>query len=102
MRLAQDESNNIPNTDRETDTINPQTHPIIELTTDEFPTLAGAKALPENHTQDSPTIDEFSYVSMDPSPAVITAKPMQNNFKRPRETTSDSEDVAKQTAINNV
>lgn len=52
MRLAQDESNDNPNTDRETDTINPQTHPIIELTTDEFPTLAGAKALPENHTQD--------------------------------------------------
>lgn len=102
MRLAQEERNNNSNKDTETDATNPQTHPIMELTINAFPTLTSAKALPEHHTQDSPTIDEFSDVSMDPSPVVITTKPIQNNFKRPRETNSHSEDVANQTAINNV
>lgn len=59
MPQAQDESNNNPNMDTKTDTTNPTSHPVMELTIDEFPSLPSIVALPESHTQDSPTVHGF-------------------------------------------
>ena len=59
MPQAQDESNNDPKIGTKTDTTNPTSHPVMELTIDEFPSLPSIEALPESHTQDSPTVDGF-------------------------------------------
>ena len=71
-------------------------HPTMEHTIDEFPTLPSKKPDPQTNTQTNTQttldIEDFSDDSMDQSPAIKSNKPIQTDFKRPLETTSDSED----------
>ena len=66
-------------------------NPTMELAIKDFPSLPNQNQ--EKHTT-KPILEdgEFSDDSMDQSPAVVRKQPIQTNFKRPRENTSDSQE----------
>ena len=73
----------------------------MELTIDEFPTLPSTTPKTTQHdSQDTLDIGDFSDDSIEPSPAVTSAKPIQTSFKRPHNTTSDSEDNPNNSTLN--
>ena len=73
----------------------------MELTIDEFPTLPSTTPKTTQHdSQDTPDISDYSDDSAEPSPGVTNAKPIQTSLKRPRETTSDSEDNPNNSILN--
>ena len=66
-------------------------NPTMELAIKDFPSLPNQNQ--EKHTtKPIQEYGEFSDDSMDQSPAVIRKQPIQTNFKRPRENTSDSQE----------
>ena len=80
----------IPTTNNQNnDSTSPTLHLTMELTIDEFPTLSSTTPKTTQHdSQDTLDIRDFSDDSVEPSPAVTSAKPIQTSFKRARDTTS--------------
>lgn len=67
----------------------------MELTIANFPELPHKPQEHQNTEKPIPIEEEFSDDSMEnQSPAVIQKKPIQTTFKRPRDTTSDSEETS--------
>ena len=67
----------------------------MDLTIDDFPTLTAD----EIDNQSTPDKNDFSDDIMDQSPAVTSNHPLQTKVKRPRETSSDSEDHLNNTTL---
>ena len=92
----------IPTTNNQSnDSTSPTLHLTMELTIDEFPTLSSTTPKTTQHdSQDTLDIRDFSDDSVEPSPAVTSAKPIQTSFKRAHDTTSDSEDNPNNSTLN--
>ena len=92
----------IPKTNNQNnDSTSPTPHQTMELTINGFPTLPSTTPKTTQHdSQDTQDIGDFSDYSVEPSPAVTSAKPIQTSFKRPRDTTLDSEDNPNNSTFN--
>ena len=94
IEITQNETQHTTNSP--TNTIpNKVPHPIMDPTIDDFSTLTAD----EIDNQSTPDKNDFSDDIMDQSPAVTSDHPLQSKVKRPRETSSDSEDHLNNTTL---
>ena len=94
IEITQNETQHTTNSP--TNTIpNKVPHPIMDPTIDDFSTLTAD----EIDNQSTPDKNDFSDDIMDQSPAVTSDHSLQSKVKRPRETSSDSEDHLNNTTL---